>query len=169
MEILNKKERRSSFLLFLLMFIISSGILFTGIFFNYRLPWKENRLLRAENEKIKVEFTFQEKFVDQLENINYLLDSLDHSQDGFFFMEKSISSDLVDIKNSIPKDSVYNQKLYDNMILTYKKLLDSKRLLKEIESSKNEIDDLNKKIDEYEEYVEKLERALELCKELNRN
>lgn len=169
MEILNKKERTSSFLLFLLMFVITVGILFTAFFFSYKLPWKENAVLRAENQKIRFEFLYQKKFIKDLELVDNLIDSLDNTREGYFFLEQSINADLIDIKSEIPKDSVEDQSMYQNLILTYKKLMDAKRDLKQVENAKNEIDDLNEQISEYEKEIRQLEKALELSQRLNRN
>ncbi len=169
MEILNKKERVSSFLLFLLMFAITVGILFTAIFFSYKLPWKENEVLRAENKKIRYEFLYQKKFISELEKIDKLIDSLDNTKEGYFFLEQSINADLIDIKSDIPKDSLDDKSMYENLILTYKKLMDAKRDLKQVENARNEIEDLNDQLEEYEKEIKQLENALELSRRLNRN
>ena len=169
MEILNKKERTSSFLLFLLMFVITVGILFTAFFFSYKLPWKENAVLRAENQKIRYEFLYQKKFIKELEVVDKLIDSLDNTREGYFFLEQSINAELIDIKSEIPKDSLDDKSMYENLILTYKKLMDAKRDLKQVENAKNEIDDLNEQISEYEKEINQLEKAHELSQRLNRN
>lgn len=169
MEVLNKKERTYSFLLFLLMFIITVGILFTAFFFSYKLPWKENAVLRAENQKIRYEFLYQKKFIRELEQVDKLIDSLDNTHEGYFFLEQSINADLIDIKSDIPKDSLDDRSMYNNLILTYKKLMDAKRDLKQVENAKNEIDDLNDQIGLYEKEINQLEKALELSQRLNRN
>ncbi|HET8735751.1 MAG TPA: type VI secretion system TssO [Pricia sp.] len=169
MEVLNKKERTYSFLLFLLMFVITVGILFAAFFFSYKLPWKENAVLRAENHKIRYEFLYQKKFIKELEQVDKLIDSLDNTREGYFFLEQSINADLIDIKSEIPKDSLDDRSMYNNLILTYKKLMDAKRDLKQVEKAKNEIDDLNDQIGLYEKEISQLEKALELSQRLNRN
>jgi len=169
MEILNKKERRNSFLLFLLMLIISIGTLMLGLFFNNKLPWKENAILRKDNKQIRYELNYQVRFSEELKKLNVAIDSLDKAADGYFFIEKSINSDLVELRKRIPKDSLKNHKLYDDMVLNYKRLLDAKSIVKKVENSKEQITKLNETIQDYEKDIEELERALELCKRLNRN
>ena len=169
MEVLNKKERSSSFLLFLLMFVICVGVLLVAIFFSYQLPWKENAVLRQENKSLQFEYAYQKRFIDALEKVDQQIDSLDGAKGDFIFLDKSISSDLIAIRSKIPKDSLDDRKMYENMILTYKKLLDSKRSLKQVEAAKNYIEYINDKIKEYEKEVENLNRALTLSKRLNRN
>lgn len=166
MEILNKKERTNSFLLFLLMFVITVGILFTAFFFSYKLPWKENTVLRTENQKIRYEFLYQKKFIKNLEKVDKLIDSLENTREGYFFLEQSINADLIDIKSEIPKDSLDDKSMYENLILTYKKLMDAKRDLKQVENAKNEIDDLNEQLSASEKEIGQLEKALELSQRL---
>ena len=167
MEILNKKERVSSFLLFLLMFAVTVGIMFVAVFYSYKLPWKKNDILRAENKKIQYEFLFQKKFMQDLEKVDVLIDSLDNVTEGYFFLEQSINAELINIKSDIPKDSLDDKAMYENLILTYKKLMDSKRDLKQVENAKNEIDELNEQVRDYEKDIRQLENALELSRRLN--
>ena len=169
MEVLNKKERTSSFLLFLLMFAITIGILFTAFFFSYKLPWKENEVLRAENQKIRYEFLYQKRFMTSLEDIDKKIDSLDNAREGYFFLEQSINADLIDLKSDIPKESLGDRGMYENLILTYKKLVDAKRDLKQVESARLDIEDLKEQIAEYEKEISKLNTALSLSQRLNRN
>lgn len=167
MEILNNKERVSSFLLFLLMFVITIGIIFVAVFFSYKLPWKENEILRTENKKIQYEFLYQKKFIQELEKVDVLIDSLDNVNEGYFFLEQSINSELINIKSDIPKDSIDDKSMYENLILTYKKLMDSKRDLKQVENAKDEIEDLNNQVRDYEKEITQLEKALDLSNRLN--
>jgi len=168
MDILNKKERTSAFLLFLLMFIVTTGVLFFAIFFNYRLPLKENEVLKNENDKILAEFNFQKKFSEKIEHISVLIDSLDKSPESFQFIEQNISFELVDLKEKIPADSDQSLKLYDNVILTITDLVNTKKLLLQVNDSKKEIDMLNQQLKAYEEDNKDLLRDLKLATQLSR-
>ena len=169
MEVLNKKERTSSFLLFLLMFVITVGLLFTAFFFSYKLPWKENDVLRAENDKLQFEFLYQKKFISALEKVDEQIDSLDTVREGYFFLEQSINVDLINLKSDIPKDSLNDRSMYENLILTYKKLVDAKRDLKQVGTANQDIKDLKEQIVDYEKEIKNLNTALELSRRLNRN
>lgn len=170
MEVLNKKERTSSFFLFLLMFIICTGVLITAIFYNQKIPTKENEVLRAENKRTQYEAAYRKGFMADMRKIDKLLDSLDNLNEGYTFLEKTISSDLVNIRNKIPKDSILDGAgVYENTILTYKRLLDAKRLVKEASGGNEGIIRLTQKNQDNEEEIEDLRRALNLCNTLNRN
>lgn len=168
MDILNKKERLSAFLLFLLMFIITTGVLISALFFNYKLPLKENEVLKNENDKILTEFNFQKKFSEKIEHISVLIDSLDKAPESFPFIEQTINFELVDLKEKIPADSDKGLKIYDNVILTIKDLVNAKKQLLQVNDSKKEIDALNNQIKSYEDENKDLMRDLELARQLNR-
>lgn len=168
MEILNKKERVSAFLLFMLMFIVTTGVLFFAIFFNYRLPIKENEVLRAENEKIVEAFNFQKTFSDRTERIGVLIDSLDKSPESFPFIEQKINYELVDLNEAIPTDSDRTLRLYDNVIINMKNLVNAKKLLLQVNDSKKQIDMLNEQIKAYEDENKELLRDLEMARQLSR-
>jgi len=169
MEVLNKKERTSSFLLFLLMFAITVGILFTAFFYSYKLPWKENDVLRKDNEKLQYEFRYQKDFIGALEDLDKQIDSLDTVNEGWFFVEQSIIKDLIDLRSEIPKDSLDDRSMYENLVLTYNKLVDAKRDLKQVENARQEIKDLEKQVTDYEKEISRLNTALDLAKRMNRN
>lgn len=168
MDILNKKERTSAFLLFLLMFIITTGVLFFAILFNYKLPLKENEVLKSENDKILAEFNFQKTFSDKIEHVGVLIDSLDKAPESFQFIEQNITYELVELKEKIPADSDQSLKLYDNMILTIKDLVNAKKLLLQVNDSKKEIDLLNSQLKAYEEDNKELAHDLEMVRQLSR-
>ena len=52
MEVLNKTERRKSFLFFLVFFGLTMGLLLIAVFFNVAFPFVENQLLKKENQKM---------------------------------------------------------------------------------------------------------------------
>ena len=161
MDILNKKERFNAFMLFLLMFFITTGVLITAVFFNFKLPLKENEVLKSENDKMNAQFTFNKDFTDRMEAIGKLVDSLDKSPESFQFIEQSINYELVDLKQKIPNDTVVSPRLYDNMILTVKSYVNVKKKLFLSKDSSKEVDDLKDEIKDLEDENKDLARKLE--------
>lgn len=161
MDILNKKERFNAFMLFLLMFFITTGVLITAVFFNFKLPLKENEVLKTENDKMNAQFTFNKDFTDRMEAIGKLVDSLDKSPESFQFIEQSINYELVDLKQKIPNDTVVSPRLYDNMILTVKSYVNAKKKLFLSKDSSKEVDDLKDEIKDLEDENKDLARKLE--------
>jgi len=76
MEVLNKTERRKSFLFFLVFFGLTMGLLLIAVFFNVAFPFVENQLLKKENQKMKQEMEIQNRFSFQLEQVKGAVDSI---------------------------------------------------------------------------------------------
>jgi len=167
MDILNKKERLSAFLLFLLMFFITTAVLIAALFYNFKLPMKENELLKQENDKIQVQFAFQKQFSEKIEEITTMVDSLDKAPESFQFIEQKINFELVALNEKIPADTDQELKVYDNTILLIKNLVNAKKMLLQGNDSKKEIDLLNNQIKSYEEENKDLIRDLEMLRQLN--
>jgi Type VI secretion system, TssO len=165
MDILNKKERSSAFLLFLLMFVITTGTLVYALFFNYRLPLKENEVLKSENEKIGKEAKFNIEFSEKLEHIGKLVDSLDKAPEKFPFLEQTINVELVQLQKKA--DSLEGSKLYGNVIISINKLVNAKKTLSQLTDSKGAIEKLTEENKSLEKRNQDLDIKLQICNQQN--
>lgn len=169
MDILNKKERFNAFMLFLVMFFITMIILITAIFFNYRLPVKENEVLKQENDKMNMQLSFNKEFANKIEDVNKLVDSLDAAPASFQFIQQSINFELVQLKETIPSDSIVDSRLYQNVILNYVNLVEAKRKLLLTNDSKNDMDKMDKELKDLADENKNLSRQLQMCEMVSRN
>lgn len=167
MDILNKKERFNAFMLFLLMFFVTMIVLITAIFFNYRLPIKENEVLKRENDKMNMQFSFNKEFSNKIEDVNKLVDSLNAAPESFQFIEQSINYELVQLKEKIPSDTIVDPKLYQNVILNYIDLVKTKKRLLLTSDSKNEMDKMDKELKELADENKSLSRELQLYQSMS--
>ncbi|MGM5632033.1 type VI secretion system TssO [Apibacter raozihei] len=169
MEVLNKKERLISFLLFISLFLITVVIIVVSVFFNFHLPWRENEELKKENASMINEFRFQSKFEEQMELLKKYIDSIDMpNQDTYYYQQKSVDM-VIKMEQNIPsQDSVRRGLLYKNFLLTSRSLIDSKKTIKTYGKSKAEIDTLLAKVEAYRKQIEIMKRDLDICRMLNR-
>jgi hypothetical protein len=149
------------------MFFITTAVLIAALFYNFKLPMKENELLKQENDKIQVQFAFQKQFSEKIEEITTMVDSLDKAPESFQFIEQKINFELVALNEKIPADIDQELKVYDNTILIIKNLVNAKKMLLQGNDSKKEIDLLNNQIKSYEEENKDLIRDLEMLRQLN--
>ncbi|UCA61770.1 type VI secretion system transmembrane protein TssO [Chryseobacterium rhizoplanae] len=166
MEVLNKKERWRAFLFFILFFLIAVFTLVSGLFFNTYFPFKENMLLKAENNTLKREMGIQDRFSFQLEKVKSAVDSIGVPGKNDFFNENMALSLLSDMYREIPKDDIKNEIMYNNTIIAYKDLVDRKKEMKRLSSTGKAVDSLltiNKIIKQ--EY-DKVKTDLDVCRQL---
>lgn len=166
MEVLNKSERRKSFVFFLLFFVITVVILIVAIFFNVAFPFVENRLLKNENEKMKQEMQIQNQFSFELERVKSAVDSIGVVGQNDFFNEKLALSVLADMYKQLPKDSLQNKTMYNNTIMTYKSLIDAKKEIKHLSINQATMDSLSQINQVLKEEYEKIKTDLEVCRQL---
>jgi len=166
MEVLNKTQRRSAYWLFVLFFVITVAVLVTAVFFNAYFPFKENSLLKIENTKMKKEMETQNKFSFQLEKVKLAVDSIGMPKQNDFFNEKLALSILADMYKQLPKDTLKNKNMYNNTIMTYKDLIDSKKQIKQLSGNQVLMDSLSSINKTLKEEYEKMKTDLNVCKQL---
>ncbi|MEO6963634.1 MAG: type VI secretion system TssO, partial [Puia sp.] len=76
-QILNSQERNQAFVKFLVFFLLTVILVVTAVFFNYRLPVRENKMLQDEVDVQRQQEANQQKFVNRMQEAIVLLDSLD--------------------------------------------------------------------------------------------
>ena len=143
MEILNKKERYSAFVMFLLMFSITTGVLIFALYFNFRLPLKENEVLRKENELMNKQFDYQKNFSLEFGKVTKMLDSLKKNPDRAVFIEQDITQKLGALSKEIPEDTI-SMAFYQRVIIGIQDLVNSKKDIQNIEEFKSKIDEVTK-------------------------
>lgn len=169
MQVLNKKERKKAFLAFLLFFGITVVVLFCAILFNIYFPFKENRLLKSEKQRLENELAVQDKFSFELEKVKASVDAIGKEKAGYkddFFNEKLALSILADMYKQLPSDTLKNKNMYHNTILVYKELIDAKKQIKQLYINQSLIDSLKNINSKLKEEYDKIKIDLEVCKQL---
>lgn len=161
----NSKERRNSFLKFLLLFVVTVGFIIVTVFFTFQIPKKENSLLKEDLKSVQKERTFQEDFQLEMSRVKKMIDSLDAPGQNFSYQNSLISDNLVDLQELIPtKDSNINYDLYKNIITTLIELQESKKRLKGLKDAENTIDDYKTALDKCKEDYKEIERDLDIAR-----
>lgn len=169
MDVLNKRERTVSFLVFLGVFAITVVIIVGAIYFDYYLPWKENSELRKENELMSREFVFQEEFAGKMEELKTSIDSLNAPGQDFYYNQQRAISTIINMQQSIPtQDSLARDNMYDNIIITNRELIDAKKTIQMMGGSKDELDKLLEQIETYKSELEIVKRDLEVCRQISK-
>lgn len=166
MEILNKKERVRAFLFFIFFFFVAVFTLVTGLFFNTYFPFRENALLKIENGTLKREMDIQDHFSFQLEKVKSAVDSIGVPGKNDFFNENLALSLLADMYQKLPKDSIKNEIMYNNIIIGYKDLIDRKKELTRLASTEKDTDSLQTLNKILRQEYDKVKTDLDVCRQL---
>jgi hypothetical protein len=166
MEVLNHKQRNRAYWLFVLFFVITVAVLVSAKFFNAYFPFKENSLLKKENIKMQKEMEIQDNFSFQVEKVKAAVDSIGMPQQNDFFNEKLALSILADMYKQLPKDTMKNKNMYNNTILAYKDLIDSKKQIKQLSGNQVLMDSLSTINKTLKAEYDKMKTDLDVCRQL---
>src|SRR5882762_10373828 len=76
-QVLNSKERSQAFWKFFLFFLLTVLLVVTAVYFDFKLPFKQNRVLQDEVDLQRQQDRDEAKFVVKMQETIVLLDSLD--------------------------------------------------------------------------------------------
>lgn len=161
----NTKERRSSFIKFLLLFLLVTATIMVTVFFNYRVPQKEIALLRDRVKKAEQEVKFQEGFANEIKVIKNMLDSLDIPGQNVSFLGSELNSKLLRMQESIPrKDSTYRHDMYTNVVKAFLQVKETKAELYSRKNDKKSIEECKIKLEKTEQKLKETERDLQILR-----
>ena len=161
MKALNAKERNRAFLKFLLFFVFTLVLVVTAIYFDFRLPLKENSYLQKQIDQQRQIEHNQENFVNTMNEAVRLLDSLDKPGTDMTQIDAQLDQKMIELDGLKQKDfSAYGK--MDRAILD--KFLDLKRAkpkLKKLEDDENKIIQLKADLNDASIKLEEAQTALD--------
>ena len=169
MRVLNKQERTSAFLWFLLFFVVSVGLFVLAIFFNYQVPAKENDDLRKQLTSFRQEQAFQGDFLQRMEKVKNNLDSVNLPGQNANYMDQVVAQDLVTMRNSIPKESVTHYGLYNNVIQNLLSIQQGKQQMRGLQNAQQTIAELKEKIADLNRELETTRNELDYNRQIMRS
>ena len=161
----NSKERRSAFFKFLGLFLVTMLTLLVAVYFNFKVPNKENALLKTQVKAVEKEMTFQNDFSAEMESIKSMIDSLDVPGQNVPYQNSKISEKLVSLQKTIPtKDSTFRYDMYSNIVAAYADLQQSEGELIDLKDAKNTIEDYKEALEKCRNDLKQAERDLYIAR-----
>lgn len=166
-QILNAKLRNEAFLKFFFFFLLTISIIVAAVYFDFRIPSKENDLLREKIRDHESQQYLQEQYTVLTETTKNLIDSLNKTAQLNPLLEREIVKQLDIMRSPIYSDNnVYGttnkntfNALYDHYIL-------SKRV-SQLGDTIKQLDNLKKERDEYKARYDAAQRDLDICRNGN--
>lgn len=165
----NIKERRNSFLKFLLLFLVTTATVVTAVFFTFKIPVKENSMLKGQAKVFSKEMKFQDSFFDRMKKVKGLIDSLDVPGQNVSYLNSLISKDLVELQKSIPrKDSTFKYDMYTDVVKLYVDVQEMKDKLRDLKDAENTIEQYKAELEKTQQDFKQLERDLLIARQNRR-
>ncbi len=156
----NLKERKKSFLKFLLLFIFTVLAIVLAVFFTFKVPIEENKLLKSQSISFDEELKFQKKFSTKITETKKLLDSLDVPGTNTKYINELVSKNLAELQKTIPEKSDYDHDMYYQIVNMMVGTQNMKGRLWELKDAESTIEEYKEALDEANENFKQLERDL---------
>ncbi|WP_118974064.1 type VI secretion system TssO [Taibaiella koreensis] len=126
----NSPERKKAFTRFIILYIITTGIVVVAIYFGIQVPFQQNKKLQEQLASIEKERDFGRSFFAQLGEAKGLLDSVNKPGVQAELVDGQIDSRLQQLTAMVDKDSVSEKRLYQELIKTYFEIKDDKKRIR---------------------------------------
>ena len=144
----NTKERKKTFLRFLLIFILTMVAMLVAVFFNFRIPKEENAILTEKIKSVDLEMKYQENFSKEMKIVKNMIDSLDVPGAQVSYQNELITKRLAKLQNAVPtKDSTFKYDMYTDIVRLYVELQDAKKELRSLTDAKSTIQEYKDALD----------------------
>ncbi len=164
MDPINQKERTTSFLQFMLLFLVTIIFVNIGVFFNTRFFKKDYEVLKNENKKL-------EKLIDlksKVDTLNARIPRMDKMTETEWKREKDDLDEILNQMISLDSDSSNLQLLSLSLKTTFKNSIFDKDYIMRYRDSNTEIKAMQEELDKEKERYKELEKDYkEMEKEYN--
>jgi hypothetical protein len=156
-SVLNSRERNRAFLKFLFFFVISVWLIVGAVYFNMRVPHKENQVLREQVMRYRTQSLAQEKFVSSMDQAKVLIDSLKQPGVNSMYLNQQIAAKLRELTDLQYKDSSMYSRMNKNVLDLYLRYQDATNKMVSM-------GDLPKQLEDYKSRYEQTQRDLDQAK-----
>ena len=161
----NSKERSSSFLKFLALFIVTMAMILVAVFFNFQIPEKENKLLREQADVFDQEMEYQSEFFAEMQSLKQMIDSLDVPGQNTSYQNSLISTQIVDLQKNIPpKGSSHIYDMHMAIIQLYVELQTATDKLNSLQDAEGTIADYKEAFENCKKDLVQAERELYIAR-----
>ena len=148
-QILNSRDRNQAFLKFSLFFIITIILVVIAVYFNFRLPVKENKFLTNELANKRAQDEKEAEFVERMDKVVAMLTSMERSSDSAKNFTTSVTNALSEMRDRKDNSNMFYNKMNDAIvskfillngkILSYHDAADNRNKINELRASLKEV------------------------------
>lgn len=166
-QLLNAKERSKAFWKFLFFFLIAVLLIITALYFDFRVPEKENKILRRENTRYQTQIIAQERFVQSMDEAKFILDSLEQPDANVAYLNQVLSGKLRELTELQYKDSSVYSRTNKTVLVVFLKLQDAQNKLVNLKDAPRQLADYKSRLDQTQRDLDQCRRDLELIRKAN--
>ncbi len=139
---LNTSERNSTFLKFLLFFLLSVAMVTAAIYLDFKMPIIENKILKEKTEYVRLQNQEQEKITNLIVDVKTLIDSVEKPGVNVKYITDIVQSKLGDLNKLNVGDSSIQKKMNNVIVSVLFQLNDLKSKTSNMGETQRELSDL---------------------------
>jgi hypothetical protein len=159
-QILNSKDRNEAFLKFLLLFVITVVLVVVAVYFDYRLPVSENKVLLDEVNVQRQQDVDQAKFAAKMAEVMVLLDSMDKPGANPAQLEQQLGGMLSDLNVLQLKENTAYGKIDKAVVDRLSELETRKKQMASLKDKADRTDAAENKVGQLNEQINMLQQTL---------
>lgn len=165
--VLNSRERNRAFLKFLVFFIVSAWLIAGAIYFDTRMPTKENEVLREQVSRYRAQSIAQEKFVNSMDEAKIMIDSLKQPGVNNPYLNQQIAAKLRELADLQYKDSSMYSRMNKNVLDLYLRYQDATNKITSMGDLPRQLEDYKTKYDQAQRDLDQARRDIDLLRRAN--
>lgn len=165
--VLNIRERNRAFIRFLFFFFITICLVTGAIYFDMRIPVKENEILRQQVSRYRTQTMAQEKFVGSMDNAKVLIDSLRQPGVNSMYVNQQIAVRLRELADLQYKDSSIYSRMNKNVLDLYLRYQDATNKMVSMGDMPRQLEDYKTRYEQTQRDLEQSRRDIDLLRRAN--
>jgi len=168
-HITNARERDTAFWKFLGFFLLSTLLVVSAIYFDTRIPAKDNAILREQISSYKTQAMAQEKFVRNMDEARNLLDSLTRPGSNSVYLNQQIAAKIRELAQLQYKDSSMFSRLNKNVLDIFLRYQDATNKAVSLGDMPHQLEDYKSRYEQAQRDLDNTRRDLDVLRRSNNN
>ncbi|HEY4111044.1 type VI secretion system TssO [Puia sp.] len=166
-HLVNSKERDTAFWKFLGFFLFSMLLVVSAVYFDTRIPAKDNAILRDQVGAYKTQALAQEKFVRSMDEAKALIDSLSRPGSNTVYLNQQIAGKIRELAQLQYKDSSMYSRLNKNVLDVFLRYQEATNKAASIGDLPRQLDDYRQKYEQAQRDLDNTRRDLDVLRRTN--
>jgi Type VI secretion system, TssO len=163
----NARERNTTFWKFLAFFMLSTLLVVSAVYFDTRIPAKDNAIMKEQIGAYKTQALAQEKFVRNMDEAKALIDSLTRPGSNSVYLNQQIAAKIRELAQLQYKDSSMYSRLNKNVLDVFLRYQEATNKAASVGDLPRQLDDYRGKYEQAQRDLDNTRRDLDVLRRSN--
>lgn len=163
-QLINGRERQQAFWKFFFFFLLSTVLVVATVYFDVRIPTKDNEMLREQVAHYKIQETAQEKFVKSMDEARSLIDSLNRPGANVVYLNQQVAAKIRELSELQYKDSSIYSRLNKTVLDVYLRYQESTNKVVSMGDAPRQMEEYKLKYEQTQRDLDNARRDLDVIR-----